>query len=469
MATTTRSISTTKIPGPTPLGTAVEYWRYIQFFIDPLKSFRKNYQAYGEISAPLGTFTDGKKGVVMVVGSQYIQQLLSDPSTYYSPDLGGKPGSSMKQLEKGLVMENGERHRAHRRLVMPAFHKKYIESYRDDMVGYTDAMLARWQAGAVLDLKHEMHDLAMQIANKTLFGLDTVEENLGALIGNWLGLMVHPMGRVFPFDLPGFPYQRLVKSSDEVVAKIREVIARKRQNIGNDVLSTMLETHDEDGNALTDDELIGQTNILYIAGHETSANALMWTMYFLSQHPKLLFDLVDESYGVLQGSAPTVEQLGQFPLLERVIKETLRLMPPLPWQLRMAQEAFDLGPYHLETGSTILYSHYMTHRQPEVYAQPDKFMPERWENLNPSPYEYIPFSAGPRLCVGAPFAMMEMKIVLAMILQRFGLEMVPNATVDYQALPTLSVKKTLPMKVYPRGAKINVIPALGTVNELIKN
>jgi cytochrome P450 len=467
MATTTQSVTTKKIPGPIPLGTAVEYWRYIQFFIDPLKAFRKHYKTYGEISAPLGTFEDGRKGVVMVVGAQYNQQLLSDPSVYYSPDLGGKAGSSMKQLETGLVMENGERHRAHRRLVLPAFHKKYIESYRDDMVGYTDAMLANWQAGAVLDLKHEMHTLAMQIANKTLFGLETVEENLGALINNWLNLMVHPLGRVFPYDLPGFPYQRLLKSSDEVVAKIRDVIARKRKNLGNDVLSTMLETHDEDGNALTDDELIGQTNILYVAGHETSANAMMWTLYFLSQHPKLLKDLTDEIEGVLHGAAPVVEQLGQFTLLERVIKETLRLMPPLPWQLRTAQEDFELGPYRLSEGSTILYSHYITHRLPEIFDQPDKFMPERWENANPSPYEYIPFSAGPRLCVGAPFAMMEMKIVLSMVLQRFCLEMTPNATVDYQALPTLTVKKTLPMKVYPRGANINVIYALGNLNELI--
>ncbi|MFN8372136.1 MAG: cytochrome P450 [Anaerolineae bacterium] len=461
--------SSPRIPGPAALGVVGDYARYIGLFASPLRAMRQYYKTYGEICSPTGEMNEDRKGMILAFGSQYNQQLLSDPSIFYSPDLGGKPGSTIEQLGTGLVMENGERHRKHRRLVMPAFHKKYIESYRDDMVALTERMLAGWQTGTIRDLRGDIHHLALEIANTTLFGLDTLEENLGGLMGEWLSLTVHPMGRIFPFDLPGFPYRRLVRFSDLVVEKVRAVIARKRANPGgSDVLSTMIATHDEDGSALSDEELVGQTNILFIAGHETSANTMMWALFFLAQYPKLLADVVDECDGVLHGNAPTVQQVGQLPLLERVIKETLRLMPPLTWQVRIAQEAFEIGPYHRPAGSSVMYSHFMTHRIAPVFEQPDRFMPERWETINPSPYEYIPFSGGPRLCIGATFAMMEMKIVLPMILQRFGLALLPNTKIDYQALPTLSVKKTLPIMLHPRGATPETHRPLGTINELIE-
>jgi cytochrome P450 len=452
------------------MGTVGEYWRYIQFFVNPLRSLRKSVHTYGNLCAPMGEIKDGEKGMVLAIGAEYNQQLLSNPSTFFSPGLVGEgAGGAMQQLSTGLVFENGERHRQHRRLVMPAFHKKYIEGYRDDMVALTEQTMAQWQVGGVRDIKADMHELTMQIANKTLFGLDTVEENLGGLIAQWLALMVHPLGRIFPFDLPGFPYRRLVKASEDVATKIAAIIARKRTRAaGSDVLSTLLETHDEDGNALTDDEVVGQTNLLFVAGHETSANTLTWTLFFLSQNPKLLADVVEECEGVLHGAAPRIEQLGQLPLLERVIKETLRLMPPLTWTTRTAQEPFEIGPYHRPAKSTVMYSHFMTHRIAEVFEQPHTFMPERWETINPSPYEYIPFSAGPRLCVGATFAMMEMKIVLPMILQRYQLALAPNAKVDYQVLPTLSVKNALSMTIQPRGAQKDVQRAAGTINELVE-
>ncbi|NWF68997.1 MAG: cytochrome P450 [Chloroflexi bacterium] len=455
------------IPGPRRLPGAAAYWRYFQFFRDPLRMIRQHYAHYGALSGIFNSFEAGQPGTLLAIGPQYNQLLLSDPQTFYSPDLAERKGGVMERLSTGLVFENGDRHRQHRRLVMPAFHKKHIEGYRDDMVALTERMLAGWQVGSVRDMKHDMHELTMHVANKTLFGLDTVEGNLGELIARWLAQIVNPLGRLLPYDLPGSPQRKLKRLSQELEKQISAVIARKRQQLGNDVLSTLLQTHDENGAALTDDEVLGQTNILFIAGHETSANTLTWALFMLAQHPRVLAAVREEIDGVLGGQAPTVEQLGQLQLLERVIKETLRLMPPLTWTLRTAQQPFEIGPYSMPAQTTVFYSHFMTHRLPELYEQPERFMPERWQTINPSPYEYIPFSGGPRLCIGATFAMMEMKIVLPMILQRFSLSLLPDAHIDYQVLPTLTVKKGLPMLVQPHGTRVEKVAVQGTVREMV--
>jgi cytochrome P450 len=189
----------------------------------------------------------------------------------------------------------------------------------------------------------------------------------------------------------------------------------------------------------------------------------------LSQYPKITGDLVDELNGVLHGDSPAVEQLAQLPLLERVIKESMRLLPPAPVNMRITVDGCELGGYHIPPNTEILASAYRTHRIPELYPEPYVFNPDRWLRIDPSPYEYHAFGAGPRMCIGAPFAMMEIKIILATLLQRYRLQMVPNAAVDRYFGVTMSPKAGMPMTVQAQDGKFaeGVVSVGGNVREMV--
>lgn len=244
------------------------------------------------------------------------------------------------------------------------------------------------------------------------------------------------------------------------------MIAQKRsQPNATDVLATLVQVHDEDGTKLSDEELIGHTFTLFVAGHETTSNALTWTIFLLSQHPHILADLLDELDGTLHGNPPTIEKINQLPLLEGVIKESLRLLPPASIGIRIATAPCNLGGFALPKGSTVFYSQFVTHRMPELYAEPNRFKPERWATLKRSPYEYLPFSAGPHMCIGWAFAMQELKVVLAMVLQRYRFSVLPNAKIG----PNLNMRPIhgMPMRIFPQDRQFQRVPVRGSIHQLI--
>jgi cytochrome P450 len=295
----------------------------------------------------------------------------------------------------------------------------------------------------------------MRIAAQTLLGgdIDSKEaQQVAQLMVDTFAMMGSPLVHLLRRDYPGLPYHRLLDRVAEFDRAIRAIVVHKRaQGMDTgDVLSMLLQARDaETGTTLTDDELLGHVGVLFVAGHETSANALSWTLLLLSQHPQLAADLLDELDQVLRGDAPTVEQLTQLPLLEQVIKESLRLIPPAPWNGRVTAQPTELGGYVLPVGTEVLVSIYETHHMPEVYSQPNVFLPRRWETISPTIYEYNPFSAGPRMCIGATFAMMEIKIILAMLLQRYRFESLP-ATINVGGLIVFHPAPGLPMIVQHR-------------------
>jgi cytochrome P450 len=232
-------------------------------------------------------------------------------------------------------------------------------------------------------------------------------------------------------------------------------------------LSLFLQAHDEDGTMMSDDEVVGQTVAIFRGGSKTSASALTWTLFLLSQHPDVYAHLTDELAATLQGAAPTFEQLKQLPLLEGVIKESLRLVPPVVWGVRYSIEPFELGGFQFEKGSSVIYSSHVTHRMSEIYEDPNRFNPYRWEKLRPSPYEYFPFNAGPRRCLGAEFAMMELEIVLAILLQRYRFSLVPNQRIDRIGLTGSIPKNGIKMKLNPVDTGFSKVPVKGNVHRLV--
>ncbi|MEL6525627.1 MAG: cytochrome P450 [Chloroflexota bacterium] len=460
------------IPGPSSrFGAIGVYAHLIDFFRRPIDTMRQYQQTYGDMSAVLSASEEGTSSFYFAFGADYNRAVFSKPQYYHSSAMLDIKDDSVRRLGNGLTFMNGDEHLGKRRLIMPAFHKKYIESYRDDMVALTNTMLDSWSVGGVVDINRACHDLTAKIAIKTLFGLDADREGeaMSHLIMQWMTLATSPALRIITLDMPFSPVRKMRKLSHTLESHFYELIARKRPTAAqdSDVLATLMHTVDEDGNMLSDDDLIGQVNVLFLAGHETSANALTWTLFLLSQHPDIYRNVRDELAGVLGGDAPTIEQLGKLPYLEAVINESMRVLPPVVWIQRIAAQDVELGEHTLGEGSTLILSHFMTHHNADVYPNPRQFDPSRWDDWKPAPYEYMAFSAGPRMCIGAGFAMMEMKIALAMILQRYTLNLVPNAQIDRHVTVTLSPKDGIPMRVKRADEAMQVHPAGGDIRELV--
>jgi len=212
--------------------------------------------------------------------------------------------------------------------------------------------------------------------------------------------------------------------------------------------------------------MIGHTFSLYVAGHETTANALTWAIFLLVQHPDIHSSVMEELNTVLKGSPPTPRQLSELPLLDGVVKESLRLLPPAGIGTRIAAAPCALGGYSLPERTNVFFSQFITHRLPELYEEPDRFKPQRWETIKPSAFEYLPFSAGPHMCIGWHFAMQELKIVLAVLLQRYRLSVVHDAAIS----PNLMMRpvRGLPMRIGPHDGRFERVPVRGTINRMIE-
>src|SRR5207247_5789824 len=202
-------------------------------------------------------------------------------------------------------------------------------------------------------------------------------------------------------DLPRSWYDEALASSERVEKLTRPVLdlRRARSLDGTDLLAQLLRAHAADPNRLTALELVGQTAHLFAASNQSTRSALIWTLFLLTQHPDVMSDLYDELHGRLHVAAPTLEHLERLPVLERVIREGLRRFPPVSYYTRATAEPTDLGGRRLRKGCTVVFSHYITHRMPDIFPNPERFQPERWLTAAPTPYEYLPFGIGPRMCI----------------------------------------------------------------------
>jgi cytochrome P450 len=354
---------------------------------------------------------------------------------------------------------------------MPAFHKGAVGSYCDAIVTTTDRYLEGWSFGQNVDMWREIRKLVLRIANKTLFDQKDPEaaSALGTMIQEWFTLNFSLLTWLIPVKLPGLPYCRLHNHADRLERELLRVISEKRADTtcGSDVLS-LLTRAQRDGSSMSDAELVSLATILFAASYETTVNALTWTLFLLAQHPSIMADLLDELDGTLKGGPPTSDQLDHLPLLEAVIKESMRILPPVPFIARVAIGPVELGGLSLRRGDWVACSIYMTHRLPDLYLEPEQFRPGRWFEINPTPYEYLPFGAGPYNCVGYNFAMSVIKIALTMILQRFRLAVVPGARIDRLVQVTMRPKYGMPMTVHQQDRRFHAVPVTGNIHEMVR-
>jgi len=351
----------------------------------------------------------------------------------------------------GLFTNEGDAWRRQRKLAQPAFHHRRIEAYGATMVEQTLELLADWQPGATLDLAHEMTKLTLGIVNKTLFNVDvrTQADHIGELMTTILSRANDRVNSYNPV------WERIFKRNQRqeaaalaaLFAVIEQIIAEhRRQEDSGDLLSMLVAARDEEGNPMSAQQLRDEVITLFVAGHETTANALTWAFYLVAQHPAVEAKLLAE-LAVLQGQAPALADLAHLPYTEQVIKEAMRLYPPAGGVTRQAIHDLELGGYPIAKGHTIAISTYVMHRDPTLYLDPERFDPERFTPENEAKLPrlaYLPFGGGPRICIGNSFAMLEARLILATILQRYHLTP-PAKPVRAEQLFTLRPKGGLKM------------------------
>ncbi|MFN8529506.1 MAG: cytochrome P450 [Anaerolineae bacterium] len=367
-------------------------------------------------------------------------------------------------LGNGLIISEGEMHKRQRKLMQPAFHSKRIESYGTVTTDFTTQMIDDWQDGASLDIHAEMTRLTLLVVSKVLYDADVSQQADG--IGDAIHILNHhgeeqfKRGFVFPNWLPVKENRDIRSSMAEVNAVMMPIIeARRKANEDRgDLLSMLLAAQDEEtGSGMSDQQVRDEAVTLFIAGHETTSNALAWTWALLSQHPDVEARLYAELDSVLGGRTPEVSDLPKLKYTDWVIKESMRLYPPA-WILnaRVPQEDIEIDGYAIPKDTWLFISPYVMHRDPRYFDHPDVFMPERWANdfdKQIPRYAYFPFGGGPRVCIGNSFAMMEARLVLATVAQHYQLRLNPAHKLEPEPLITLRPKHGLPMILHKRAPR----------------
>jgi cytochrome P450 len=450
---------------------AVPY--YIAFFRDPVGCMRDAYRRNGPLTllGPVLPSEKSRRLNVLSIGPEFNRQVLGDAEIFRTTGqtLRGPDNSAQRRVRFGLTRMQGPTHKRQRKLVMPPFHKKAVEGYHDIMIGTAETVLQNWRAGTVRGLYREMRNVALRLATSVLFSADPNSIQAGSMIEEWLRRNFSASTWLFPLDLPATSYRALLRHAEKLERFILAMIDQRRKNPEGrtDVLSILIQARDDENHGMTDMELLGQATILFGASYETTASTLTWTLFLLSQHPKIANELMDELDGVLGGSPPRNDQLAQLPFLERVIKESMRILPPVPYTIRSATADVEMGGFNVPKNSRVICSHYLTHHQADLYPEPQKFRPDRWLTIDPSQYEYLPFSAGPRACIGAIFAMQSMKIALSMILQRFRLQVVPKTRIDRAVRITMSPRHDIPIAIHAQDRKFARSDVRGQINDMV--
>lgn len=367
-------------------------------------------------------------------------------------------------LGNGLVTSEGEDWRRNRRLAQPAFYKSQLEGLYQAMTEvaerYCQHLTEKTKENEVLEITEEMMSVTADIVLKALFSTENP-----AAISEMYRIMVHSQEYIVertvapyltPFSYINGKYRQFKKDMDWFDGHLYKLINEHRNasQPPNDLLSMLIHSRYEDtGEPMSDQQLRDEAITLFAAGHETSSNGLAWTLYLLAQHPKVLQKLRAELDSVLAGRTPSFEDLRKLSYTMQVIQEGMRLYPPAFAVGREPLEDDEVLGVRIPKGSVVFISISGIHRSPEFWERPDEFYPEHFdpENEKKRPrMAYMPFGAGPRMCIGNHFALMEMQLLLGMLVCQFDLELVTNRPVVPQPLITLKPKYGIELKMRPR-------------------
>lgn len=437
-------------PNGTFLGGSAEDYK-----ANPLSFLMRCKREHGDVVP----FRVGLYPVLFVNDPDLIQTILVADAANYTKDtaLRNNPGF----FGNGLLSSEGDYWKRQRKMAAPAFSPRRLEEYGKIMVEHTEKMLDQWQDGKTVDVQHEMMQLTLRVVAKTLFDAEVsvdkeLEEALTLAQKYLADRMNDPLVLMFPEWVP-FPTNILLNDAIQTIEKVvyKLIDERRKDAEGrHDLLSVFLSIKDEtDGTEMSDKQIRDEVFTLFFAGHETTALTLTWTLYLLSQFPAVEEKLLAEVKEVLNGRRPTVADYSALSYIEKVVKESMRILPPV-WSIgREAVNDCALGDYAVPKGTAIIMSQWVMHRDERYYNDPNKFDPDRWseEFTRALPkFAYFPFGGGPRVCIGNGFAMMEAVLMLASIMQDFSLSLAPGDLVELMPAVTLRPAEGIKMTLHKR-------------------
>jgi len=403
-------------------------WR---FLFQPLETIEARSRAYGDdyrVSQP-----DAKPALVYFSSPQALEAIFTAKPEQLST---GRGNQLLKELigEHGIVLLEGAAHQRQRQLLMPPFHGDRMRSYAQVIQSITTEVIRPWQVGTTFAVRPAMQSISLQVILQAVFGLENGQryEQLRQAMSQMLDGFGSPLGAMFLFypflqkEWGWSPWGRFLRRRQQVDELLYAEIADRRNQSDagrTDILALLMAARDAQGQPMSDGELRDELVTLLFAGHETTASALAWALYWIVSLPQVRAKLLAEVDALGSNAEPTA--IARLPYLQAVCQETLRLYPiALNAFPRIVKQPIDVAGYWLEPGTVIMPSIYLAHHRESVYPEPKQFRPERFLERQYSPYEYLPFGGGDRRCIGAAFALFEMKLVLFEILSRLELSLV---------------------------------------------
>ncbi len=438
-----------------------------EFRKDPLTFLLQATEKYGDIVSLRFGIVQGW----LINHPDYIKQILQDNHKNYSKETRGF--ITLRQfLGMGLLTADGDTWLKHRRIAQPAFHRQKIVDLSNTMVRCAEDTAKVWDnlaaQGKAVDISDEMMQLTLRIIGETMLSTDV--SNKADSIGKAVDIVLREaIYRIqFPFSIPmSLPIKRnrelahAMKTLNGVVFRMIEE-RRKSKNPPNDLLTMLLNARDETtGEGMNDQQLRDEVMTIFLAGHETTANALSWTFYLLSKYPEVARKLRAELAEKLGGHTPTAEDVPHLKYTTMVLEEALRLFPPAWIMTRAPRDTDVIGGYQLKPGTYTFISPWVTHRNPLLWDNPEGFEPERFSPEKAASHHrfaYFPFGGGPRICIGNYFAMMEATLILAVLMPRFRPDLMPGFPVTMEPMITLRPKEGIWMKIH-RAQDSDRIPA----------
>ena len=402
--------------------------------------------------------------IYMLFHPQHVEQVLVGKTGNFVKGMTSR--SNPELFGNGLLTSDGEFWKRQRRLSNPAFHRESLARYADITIEEAAKLTGSWKPGQTRNIHNDMMDVTLRIVLRSLFGtqlgahMRIIEPALEAIMTSSSGFN----SIAFFLRLPTGTRRRHFLAVQKLNEIVYRLIAEGREKLkgdagaaqpagAKDLLTLLLTARDDDGNSMSDQQLRDEVITLLLAGHETTALNLSWTWYLLAQYPEVEQKLHAELDAVLAGKPPAASELPKLPYTERVIREALRLYPPAWRVFRRTEEPLQIGQYLLPAGSHIVLSQWVTHRDPRWFTDPERFNPDRWSEESASKlprFAYFPFGGGPRVCIGAGFAMMEATLLLATIAQRYRMRLATDHPVKLLASITLRPRNGVFVKLEER-------------------
>jgi len=457
-STSTAAPSSAEMPAAAPAGSAAAraipgphgqpiLGSMSEFQHDRLGFMTRLQTDYGGVAQ----FRVANLSMIQVTHPDGVQRILQDNNHNY---VRGALYASMRAMAgNGLPFNDGDFWLRQRRLMQPSFHRARVDAFGSLITAAAQAMLQRWEpaarSGQPLDVAAELTRLTMVVVAQALFGQAVYDEE--DAIGSAISTVLDDMA--YRFDVPFYPptevptprNRRFLAARRLIDQTLYRVIEERRARLDDDspdLLSLLLHARDEDtGQGMTSRQLRDEVLALFVAGHETTAASLAWAVALLSQHPAVERQLRAELSQALAGRAPTVDDLPRLPYNRMVLEETLRLYPAAWIFNRTAVAADEIMGFHIPAGAAVVLSPYVTHRHPEFWPNPEGFDPERFapgQSDGRPRFAHFPFGGGPHQCIGAGFALLEAQLVLASLLQRYRLDLVPGHRLE--PLPRVTLR-----------------------------